>query len=114
MFTCGDNSSFCCGHGEVSRIIFRPTAVETMKGIPCEQVHLHQCDTFHWISILGGSIQIFFAKRIEWCMVHPLLNYIYLKFETRMIESQEKKNPYYMITALREEGHHCRCVVISK
>ncbi|KAG6532524.1 ultraviolet-B receptor UVR8-like [Zingiber officinale] len=38
VFTCGDNSSFCCGHGEVSRIVFRPTAVETMKGIPCKQV----------------------------------------------------------------------------
>ncbi|KAK8957481.1 Ultraviolet-B receptor UVR8 [Platanthera zijinensis] len=38
VFTCGDNSSFCCGLGEVRRAIFRPTAVEALKGIPCKQV----------------------------------------------------------------------------
>lgn len=38
VFTCGDNSSLCCGHGEVGRAIFRPRFVETLKGIPCKQV----------------------------------------------------------------------------
>ncbi|OVA00568.1 Regulator of chromosome condensation [Macleaya cordata] len=38
VFTCGDNSSFCCGHGEVGRAIFRPRRVEALKGIPCKQV----------------------------------------------------------------------------
>lgn len=38
VFTCGDNSSFCCGHGEVRRAIFRPTCVEALKGIACKQV----------------------------------------------------------------------------
>lgn len=38
VFTCGDNSSFCCGHGEVGRTIFRPTLIESLKGIPCKQV----------------------------------------------------------------------------
>ncbi|KAK8964427.1 Ultraviolet-B receptor UVR8 [Platanthera guangdongensis] len=38
VFTCGDNSSFCCGLGEVRRAIFKPTAVEALKGIPCKQV----------------------------------------------------------------------------
>lgn len=38
VFTCGDNSSFCCGLGEVRRSIFRPTAVEALKRIPCKQV----------------------------------------------------------------------------
>ncbi|KAG6474886.1 ultraviolet-B receptor UVR8-like [Zingiber officinale] len=38
VFTCGDNSSFCCGHGEVRRTIFRPTLIEALKGIPCKQV----------------------------------------------------------------------------
>ncbi|URD94920.1 Regulator of chromosome condensation (RCC1) repeat [Musa troglodytarum] len=38
VFTCGDNSSFCCGHGEVSRTIFKPTRIEALKGIPCKQV----------------------------------------------------------------------------
>ncbi|CAD5170601.1 unnamed protein product [Musa acuminata subsp. malaccensis] len=38
VFTCGDNSSFCCGHGEVGRTIFRPTRIEALKGIPCKQV----------------------------------------------------------------------------
>ncbi|CAA6655671.1 unnamed protein product [Spirodela intermedia] len=37
VFTCGDNSSFCCGHGEVGRAIFRPTRIEAMKGMPCVQ-----------------------------------------------------------------------------
>ncbi|XVE80169.1 hypothetical protein DITRI_Ditri14bG0118100 [Diplodiscus trichospermus] len=38
VFTCGDNSSFCCGHRDTSRPIFRPRLVEAMKGIPCKQV----------------------------------------------------------------------------
>ncbi|XP_020096036.1 ultraviolet-B receptor UVR8 [Ananas comosus] len=38
LFTCGDYSSFCCGHGEVGRTIFRPTRVEALKGIACKQV----------------------------------------------------------------------------
>ncbi|CAL9154241.1 unnamed protein product [Musa hybrid cultivar] len=38
VFTCGDNSSFCCGHGEVGRTIFKPTRIEALKGIPCKQV----------------------------------------------------------------------------
>ncbi|PWZ41711.1 hypothetical protein Zm00014a_027754 [Zea mays] len=38
VFTCGDNSSLCCGHGEVGRTIFRPMQVEALKGIPCKQV----------------------------------------------------------------------------
>ncbi|XP_078427428.1 regulator of chromosome condensation (RCC1) family protein isoform X2 [Wolffia australiana] len=37
VFTCGDNSSFCCGHGEVGRAIFRPTLVQSMKGRHCVQ-----------------------------------------------------------------------------
>ncbi|KAK1261105.1 hypothetical protein QJS04_geneDACA023791 [Acorus gramineus] len=39
VFTCGDNSSFCCGHGDVGRAIFRPTHVEALKGVPCKQVY---------------------------------------------------------------------------
>lgn len=38
VFTCGDNSSYCCGHGEVGRAIFKPVRVEALKGIPCKQV----------------------------------------------------------------------------
>lgn len=38
VFTCGDNSSFCCGHKDTGRPIFRPRFVEAMKGIPCKQV----------------------------------------------------------------------------
>lgn len=38
VFTCGDNSSFCCGHGDTNRPIFRPRLVETLKGVPCKQV----------------------------------------------------------------------------
>ncbi|MQL88628.1 hypothetical protein Taro_021201 [Colocasia esculenta] len=38
VFTCGDNSSFCCGHGEIGRAIFRPTRIEAMTGVPCIQV----------------------------------------------------------------------------
>ncbi|KAK9131748.1 hypothetical protein Scep_011276 [Stephania cephalantha] len=38
VFTCGDNSSLCCGHGEVGRTIFRPMLVEALKGFPCKQV----------------------------------------------------------------------------
>ncbi|XP_043690010.1 ultraviolet-B receptor UVR8 [Telopea speciosissima] len=38
VFTCGDNSSFCCGHGEAGCSIFRPRLVEAMKGVPCKQV----------------------------------------------------------------------------
>ncbi|KAI3833658.1 hypothetical protein MKW92_041907 [Papaver armeniacum] len=38
VFTCGDNSSYCCGHGEVGRAIFRPRLVEALKGVSCKQV----------------------------------------------------------------------------
>ncbi|KAH7544169.1 hypothetical protein JRO89_XS15G0120700 [Xanthoceras sorbifolium] len=38
VFTCGDNSSFCCGHRDTSRPIFRPRLVEALKGVPCKQV----------------------------------------------------------------------------
>lgn len=38
VFTCGDNSSFCCGHGDMVRPIFRPRLVEALKGVPCKQV----------------------------------------------------------------------------
>lgn len=38
VFTCGDNSSFCCGHRDTGRPIFRPRLIEAMKGIPCKQV----------------------------------------------------------------------------
>eukprot|EP01018_Ginkgo_biloba_P023442 Gb_13972 [translate_table: standard] len=38
VFTWGDNSSFCCGHGEVGRVIFKPTRIEALKGILCKQV----------------------------------------------------------------------------
>ncbi|RRT70792.1 hypothetical protein B296_00004254 [Ensete ventricosum] len=41
VFTCGDNSSFCCGHGEVGHTIFRPTRIEALKGVPCKQVYHH-------------------------------------------------------------------------
>ncbi|CAN1243200.1 E3 ubiquitin-protein ligase HERC2 [Linum perenne] len=38
VFTCGDNSSFCCGHTDTNRPIFRPRLVESLKGVPCKQV----------------------------------------------------------------------------
>lgn len=38
VFTCGDNSSFCCGHSDTARPIFRPRLVEALKGLPCKQV----------------------------------------------------------------------------
>ncbi|XP_031284117.1 PH, RCC1 and FYVE domains-containing protein 1 [Pistacia vera] len=38
VFTCGDNSSYCCGHRDTSRPIFRPRRVEALKGVPCKQV----------------------------------------------------------------------------
>ncbi|KAJ6979965.1 hypothetical protein NC653_027943 [Populus alba x Populus x berolinensis] len=38
VFTCGDNSSFCCGHNDTNRPIFRPRLVEALKGVPCKQV----------------------------------------------------------------------------
>ncbi|XP_010242957.1 PREDICTED: ultraviolet-B receptor UVR8 isoform X2 [Nelumbo nucifera] len=38
VFTCGDNSSFCCGHGEAGRPIFKPRVVEALRGVPCKQV----------------------------------------------------------------------------
>ncbi|KAL2944241.1 putative E3 ubiquitin-protein ligase HERC1 [Bienertia sinuspersici] len=37
VFTCGDNSSFCCGHKDTGRPIFRPRLVEALKGTPCKQ-----------------------------------------------------------------------------
>ncbi|CAK7327594.1 unnamed protein product [Dovyalis caffra] len=38
VFTCGDNSSFCCGHKDTNRPIFRPRLVEALKGVSCKQV----------------------------------------------------------------------------
>ncbi|GMN44779.1 hypothetical protein TIFTF001_013972 [Ficus carica] len=38
VFTCGDNSSSCCGHNDTSRPIFRPRLVEALKGVRCKQV----------------------------------------------------------------------------
>ncbi|KAJ4836168.1 hypothetical protein Tsubulata_004977 [Turnera subulata] len=38
VFTCGDNSSFCCGHRDTSRPIFKPRLVEALKGVPCKKV----------------------------------------------------------------------------
>ncbi|KAJ3680348.1 hypothetical protein LUZ60_016626 [Juncus effusus] len=38
VFTCGDNSSFCCGHGDIGRTVFKPTRIEALRGIPCKQV----------------------------------------------------------------------------
>ncbi|KAF3442129.1 hypothetical protein FNV43_RR16045 [Rhamnella rubrinervis] len=38
VFTCGDNSSFCCGHKDTSRPISRPRLVEALIGVPCKQV----------------------------------------------------------------------------
>lgn len=38
VFTCGDNSSFCCGHNDTNRPIFRPRLIEALNGIPCKQV----------------------------------------------------------------------------
>ncbi|KAG0447081.1 hypothetical protein HPP92_028527 [Vanilla planifolia] len=55
VFTCGDNSSFCCGHGEVRRAIFRPTRVEALNGIPCKQV----ASGLYFTVILGKEGQVF-------------------------------------------------------
>jgi len=38
VFTCGDSSSFCCGHRDVGRPLFWPRLVDALKGIPCKQV----------------------------------------------------------------------------
>ncbi|KAF6141432.1 hypothetical protein GIB67_021248 [Kingdonia uniflora] len=38
VFTCGDNSSFCCGHGEVRRAIFKPMLVDALKNVAFKQV----------------------------------------------------------------------------
>lgn len=38
VFTCGDNSSYCCGHRDTARPIFRPRLVEALKEVPCKQV----------------------------------------------------------------------------
>ncbi|RRT69119.1 hypothetical protein B296_00036878 [Ensete ventricosum] len=46
VFTCGDNSSFCCGHGEAGRTIYRPTRIEALKGIPCKQISAGASYTF--------------------------------------------------------------------
>lgn len=59
VFTCGDNSSFCCGHKDTTRPIFKPRLVEALKGVPCNKVaaglnftvfltrqgHLYTCGT---------------------------------------------------------------------
>ncbi|KAL3345812.1 hypothetical protein AABB24_024650 [Solanum stoloniferum] len=36
--TCGDNSSYCCGHSDTGHPIFRPRMVEALKNIPVKQV----------------------------------------------------------------------------
>lgn len=38
VFTCGDNSSFCCGHSDTNRPIFKPRLVEALKDVSCKQV----------------------------------------------------------------------------
>lgn len=38
VFTCGDNSSFCCGHSDTNRPIFKPRLVEALKEVCCKQV----------------------------------------------------------------------------
>lgn len=38
VFTCGDNSAYCCGHIDTGRPIFRPRMVEALKNIRCKQV----------------------------------------------------------------------------
>ncbi|PHT43784.1 hypothetical protein CQW23_17809 [Capsicum baccatum] len=38
VFTCGDNSSYCCGHTDTRRPIFRPRMVEALKNISVKQV----------------------------------------------------------------------------
>lgn len=38
VFTCGDNSSFCCGHCDTGRPIFRPRLVEALREVSCKQV----------------------------------------------------------------------------
>ena len=43
VFTCGDNSSFCCGHNDTNRPIFRPRLVEALNGIPCKQARIGPC-----------------------------------------------------------------------
>ncbi|XP_071725884.1 ultraviolet-B receptor UVR8 [Rutidosis leptorrhynchoides] len=38
VFTCGDNSSFCCGHSDTNRPIFKPRLVEALKEVTCKKV----------------------------------------------------------------------------
>ncbi|KAL8237873.1 hypothetical protein R6Q59_018954 [Mikania micrantha] len=38
VFTCGDNSSFSCGHSDTNRPIFKPRLVESLKDVSCQQV----------------------------------------------------------------------------
>ncbi|KAL3687750.1 hypothetical protein R1sor_014059 [Riccia sorocarpa] len=38
VYTYGDNSSNCCGHGDIEGPIYQPTIVEALRGIPCRQV----------------------------------------------------------------------------
>ncbi|BBN07322.1 hypothetical protein MPTK1_4g02880 [Marchantia polymorpha subsp. ruderalis] len=38
VYTYGDNSSNCLGHGEIGGQLFQPRLVETLKNIPCKQV----------------------------------------------------------------------------
>lgn len=38
VFTCGDNSSYCCGHSDTNRPIFKPRLVESLKDVKCKQV----------------------------------------------------------------------------
>eukprot|EP00249_Psilotum_nudum_P011414 c23158_g1_i2 orf=819-2285(+) len=45
LFTYGDNSCSCCGHGEFRRTIFKPMLVAALKGIPCKQVATGLCYT---------------------------------------------------------------------
>ncbi|GAA0167867.1 guanyl-nucleotide exchange factor [Lithospermum erythrorhizon] len=38
VFTCGDNSSMCCGHTDTNRAIFGPRRVEALRGFSIKQV----------------------------------------------------------------------------
>uniref|UniRef100_A0A7N0RE62 RCC1-like domain-containing protein n=1 Tax=Kalanchoe fedtschenkoi TaxID=63787 RepID=A0A7N0RE62_KALFE len=38
VYTCGGNTSNCCGHGDINRPVFRPRLVDALEGIPCKQV----------------------------------------------------------------------------
>lgn len=62
VFTCGDNSSFCCGLGDARRTIVEPTRVEALKGIPCKQVR-HVLLLFHPVAC--GINVSFYGKHLR-------------------------------------------------